>query len=86
MIPVMKETEVYGIEAQVLNAGCIQYRPTCIIPVIEREGKKILDIEGFPAEVLDINGVVVSSLIKNGSLISGNSGFRIAMNYRELRK
>lgn len=86
MIPVMKETEVYGIEAQVLNAGCIQYRATCIIPEAEREGRKILDIEGFPVEVLDINGVVVNSLVKNGLLIRENPGFRIAMNFRELRK
>ena len=86
MIVVTKETEVYGIEAQVLNAGCSQYRTTYIIPEIEREGKKVLDIEGFPVEVLDINGVVVSSLMKNGLLIRVNSGFRISMNFRELRK
>ena len=86
MISVIKETEVYGIDAQVLNAGCSQYRTTYIIPEIEREGKKVLDIEGFPIEVLDINGVAVSSLIENGSLIRVNGGFRISMNFRELRK
>ena len=86
MIPIMKETEVYGIEAQVLKAGCSQYRTTCIIPEAEREGRKILDIEGFPVEVLDINGVVVSSLMKNGSMIRENGGFSISMNFREFRK
>lgn len=86
MLPVIKETEVYGVEAQVLNAGCIQYQATCIIPEAEREGRKILDIEGFPVEVLDIKGVVVSSLIKNGSLIRENGGFRILMSLRELHK
>ena len=86
MISAIKETEVYGIEAQVLNAGCSQYRTNYIIPEIEREGKKILDIGGFPVEVLDINGVVVSSLIENGSLIRENGGFRISMNFRVLRQ
>ena len=84
MIPVMKE--VYGIEAQVLNDGYMQYRTTYIIPAIERDGRQILDIEGFPVEVLDVNGVVVGLLIKHGSLIRENRGFRIAMNFQELRK
>ena len=86
MIPLIKETEVYGIEAQVLSAGCRQYRTTCIIPEAYREGVQILDIEGFSVEVLDINGVVVGSLIENGALIRVNGGFRISMNFRELRK
>jgi len=86
MIPVTKETEVYGIDAQVLNAGCRQYWSTYIIPEADRKGVKILDIEGFSVEVLDINGVVVSSLIKNGLLIRENGDFRISMNFRGLRK
>ncbi len=86
MMPVIKETEVYGIEAQVLHAGCRQYRTTYIIPEAGRDGVKILDLEGFSVEVLDINGVVVSSLMKNGLLIRENGGFRISMNFRELRR
>ena len=83
MSPITKETEVYGIEAQIIAAGCKQYRITNIIPEADCEGRKILDLAGFPIEVLDTKSVVVRSLLKNGSLIRVNGGFRIAMSFRE---
>lgn len=78
----MKETEVYGIDAQIIDAGCRQYPVTLTIPEVIRDGIKVLKLNGFSDEELNIDGEVIRSLLRNGSLLKVKSGFRIAMNLR----
>lgn len=79
---IIKETEVYGIDAQIIEAGRRQYPFTLTIPEVIRNGMKFLKLDGFSDEELNIDGEVIRSLLRNGSLLKVKSGFRIAMNLR----
>ena len=79
----MSEYEVIGIEAMILDAGCKQYSDTFVIPVAIRDGVKVLNLSGFSVAELDLEGVVVKTLLKRSFLTKANGGFEISFKWRK---
>lgn len=80
---IMKEIEVFGIKAKILDAGCRQYRTNYIIPTDTRNGKTLLDLTGFNDDDLDVNGSVVKELVSDGLLMQKQSGYEILFKWHD---
>lgn len=78
---VMKEVEVLGVKAQILDAGCSQYRQTYVIPTTQRGSMTVLNLNGFQNSDIDINGSIVKSLLDDGLLKHVASGYEIVFKW-----
>ena len=78
---VMKEVEVLGVRAQILDAGCSQYRQTYVIPKTQHGSIMVLDLKGFQDSDIDINGRNVDSLLNDGLLKQVEGGYEIVFKW-----
>ena len=74
---VMKEVEVLGVRAQILDAGCSQYRQSYVIPTTQHGTTTVLNLKGFQDTDIDINGRTVDSLLSDGLLKQVEGGYEI---------
>lgn len=80
---VMKEIEVVGVRAQILDAGCQLYRPDYVIPIKSKGDLTVLDLKGLniPDADIDVHGETVKSLVDDGLLKPVAGGYKIVFKW-----